>query len=51
MTNITGTYYLDLSPVNDNVLVMRPVYDGWSFKGFEPVKQPIYGSCDLFVGV
>lgn len=45
------THYYPNQEANDNCLVMRPVFVGWSFKGFEPVNRPVYDSCDLFVGV
>lgn len=39
MTAIIGTAYMDLDRfANDNALVMVPMWDGWNFLGYQPVK-------------
>lgn len=37
MAKIFERYYPDVE-ANDNCLVMAPMWDGWKFLGFQPVK-------------
>lgn len=51
MPTILKTTYMDFYPANENNIVLRPVYSGLSFNGFEPVKEPIFNKEDVFLGV
>ena len=37
MAGILERYYPDME-ANDNALVMAPMWDGWKFLGYQPVK-------------